>query len=137
VSIVWRSLTEALTATCLDRHCPTGPVTTSAPQWTQHTGVPESRLLGLANGWRCCTRMIGRPTRQLWTNSVAGRGPYGRGISCPTEGWRVPLVQDPAAWPIRDSEGRTFKWFGTCTDITDGKLAAEELRLAKEAGRVG
>jgi signal transduction histidine kinase len=26
-----------------------------------------------------------------------------------------------------------FKWFGTCTDITDGKLAEEELRLAKEA----
>ena len=35
--------------------------------------------------------------------------------------------------PIRDSEGGMFKWFGTCTDITDGKLAEEELRLAKEA----
>jgi signal transduction histidine kinase/CheY-like chemotaxis protein len=35
--------------------------------------------------------------------------------------------------PIRDREGEIFKWFGTCTDITDGKLAQEELRLAKEA----
>ena len=35
--------------------------------------------------------------------------------------------------PIRDSEGNIFKWFGTCTDITDAKQAEEELRQAKEA----
>ena len=35
--------------------------------------------------------------------------------------------------PIRDGAGDIFKWFGTCTDITDGKLAEVELRLAKEA----
>ncbi len=29
--------------------------------------------------------------------------------------------------PIRDSEGGIFKWFGTCTDITDAKLAEEAL----------
>jgi signal transduction histidine kinase len=35
--------------------------------------------------------------------------------------------------PIRGSEGGIFKWFGTCTDITEAKLAEKELRLAKEA----
>ena len=35
--------------------------------------------------------------------------------------------------PVRDSKGDICKWFGTCTDITDGKLAEEQLRLANEA----
>src|SRR5207248_4532733 len=35
--------------------------------------------------------------------------------------------------PIRDSAGNIFKWFGTCTDITDAKQAEADLRLAKEA----
>ncbi len=34
--------------------------------------------------------------------------------------------------PIRDSAGAVFKWFGTCTDMTDAKVAEKELRLAKE-----
>jgi len=36
------------------------------------------------------------------------------------------------AVPIRDSEGNICKWFGTCTDISDGKRLEEELRLANE-----
>ena len=42
--------------------------------------------------------------------------------------------------PIRDSNGDIVKWFGTCTDITDGKRAEEALRhreqeLRTENGR--
>ena len=72
------------------------------------------------------------PTRQFWTDSVAGRGPY-------DVEYRVRRSDGVYRWfktrgvPIRDSEGDIFKWFGTCTDITDGKLAEEELRQAKEA----
>ena len=72
------------------------------------------------------------PTRQFWTDSVAGRGPY-------DVEYRVRRSDGEYRWfktrgvPIRDSEGGIFKWFGTCTDITDAKLAEEELRLAKEA----
>ncbi len=63
---------------------------------------------------------------------MAGRGPY-------DVEYRVRRTDGEYRWfktrgvPIRDSEGRNRKWFGTCTDITDGKLAAEELRQAKEA----
>ena len=63
---------------------------------------------------------------------MAGRGPY-------DVEYRVRRSDGEYRWfktrgvPIRDSEGGIFKWFGTCTDITDGKLAAEELRVAKEA----
>jgi two-component system sensor histidine kinase/response regulator len=68
----------------------------------------------------------------LWTDSVAGRGAY-------DVEYRVRRFDGEYRWfktrglPIRDSNGGIFKWFGTCTDITDAKLAGEELRLAKEA----
>src|SRR3979490_844839 len=70
----WRSLTEALpqlvwTAT------PDGACDYFSMQWTQFTGVPEIHLLG----WQWMEVLYPddrEPTRQLWTNSVAGRGPY-------------------------------------------------------------
>jgi PAS domain S-box-containing protein len=34
------------------------------------------------------------------------------------------------ALPIRDGQGHITRWFGTCTDIQDQKLAEEELRRA-------
>ena len=126
----WRSLTEALpqlvwTAT------PDGACDYFSTQWTQHTGVPASQLLGWQ--WLEVLHPDDREaTRQFWTDSVAGRGPY-------DVEYRVRRLDGEYRWfktrgvPIRDSEGRIFKWFGTCTDITDGKLAEEELRLAKEA----
>ncbi len=33
--------------------------------------------------------------------------------------------------PARDSTGRVFKWFGTCTDITELKELQEDLRRSK------
>jgi two-component system, sensor histidine kinase and response regulator len=35
--------------------------------------------------------------------------------------------------PMRDAKGRITRWFGTCTDIHDQRIAAEELRRAKDA----
>ena len=37
--------------------------------------------------------------------------------------------------PIRNGEGGIFKWFGTCTDITDGKKIEEALRESEERFR--
>ena len=36
------------------------------------------------------------------------------------------------AIPIRDSKGRILRWFGSCTDIHEQKLAADILRASKE-----
>ena len=36
------------------------------------------------------------------------------------------------AVPIRDSSGRITRWFGSCTDIHEQKLAADVLRASKE-----
>ncbi len=125
----WRSLTEALPQLVWSA-MPDGACDYFSRQWTEHTGVPEEDLLG----WRWLSTLHPddrERTRKVWLDSVAGRGPY-------DVEYRVRRLDGVYRWfktrgvPIRDSEGSIFKWFGTCTDITDAKLAAEELRLAKE-----
>src|SRR5438105_6442713 len=125
----WRSLTEALpqlvwTAT------PDGACDYFSTQWTQHTGVPEARLLGWQ--WLEVLHADDRePTRKLWTDSVAERGPY-------DVEYRVRRSDGVYRWfktrgvPIRDSAGKIVKWFGTCTDITASKQLEEELRQAND-----
>jgi PAS domain S-box-containing protein len=126
----WRSLTEALPQLVWSA-TPDGACDYFSTQWTEHTGVPESDLLG--SRWMDVLHPDDRePTRRFWTDSVSGRGPY-------DVEYRVRRSDGVYRWfktrgtPIRDSEGRIFKWSGTCTDITDAKLAAVELRLAREA----
>jgi two-component system, sensor histidine kinase and response regulator len=126
----WRSLTEALPQLVWSA-TPDGACDYFSTQWTQHTGVPESQLLGCR--WMEVLHPDDRePTRKLWTDSVAGRGPY-------DVEYRVRRSDGVYRWfktrgvPIRDGEGNIFKWFGTCTDITDAKQGETELRLAKEA----
>ena len=54
---------------------PDGACDYFSTQWTQHTGVPERDLLGWR--WLAVLHPDDRePTRRLWTDSVAGRGPY-------------------------------------------------------------
>ena len=125
----WRSLTEALpqlvwTAT------PDGACDYFSTQWTQFTGIAESDLLGWQ--WMDTLHPDDREaTRHLWTGSVVGRSDY-------DVEYRVRRLDGEYRWfktrglPIRDHEDRIFKWFGTCTDITEVKLAGEELLLAKE-----
>src|SRR4029077_1442561 len=75
------------------------------------------------------------PTRRLWTDSVAGRGPY-------DVEYRVRRRDGVYRWyktrgtPLRESRGRIYKWFGTCTDITDGKQAEAVLRTSEERRRL-
>jgi PAS domain S-box-containing protein len=129
----WRSLTEALPQLVWSA-TPDGACDYFSAQWTQHTGVPESDLMG----WRWLATLHPddrEPTRRLWTDSVAGRGPY-------DVEYRVRRSDGVYRWfktrgtPIRDSQGRIFKWFGTCTDITDDKQAEAVLRISEERRRL-
>jgi PAS domain S-box-containing protein len=126
----WRMLTEALPqlvwSATLDGACDYFNT-----QWTEHTGVPERELLG----WRWLQVLHPddrEPTREFWTDSVAGRRSY-------DVEYRVRRADGVYRWfktrgvPIRDHAGNTFKWFGTCTDITDLKRAEAALREAKNA----
>jgi PAS domain S-box-containing protein len=121
----WRSLTEALPQLVWGAR-PDGWCDYFSAQWTNYTGVEESDLLG----WRWMEALHPddrEPTRQFWTESVAGRQPY-------DVEYRVRRSDGTYGWfktrgtPIRDSDGTIVKWFGTCTDITDGKRAEQTLK---------
>jgi PAS domain S-box-containing protein len=128
----WRSLTEALPQLVWSAK-PDGACDYFSTQWTQHTGVPERDLLG----WRWMETLHPddrEPTRQLWTASVAGRGPY-------DVEYRVRRSDGVYRWfktrgvPIRDGSGNIVKWFGTCTDITDLRQTEEALRFSEQRYR--
>jgi PAS domain S-box-containing protein len=121
----WRSLTEALPQLVWGAR-PDGWCDYFSTQWTNYTGVEESELLG----WRWMDALHPddrEPTRQFWTESVAGRRPY-------DVEYRIRRSDGTYGWfktrgtPIRNSDGAIVKWFGTCTDITDRKRAEQVLK---------
>jgi PAS domain S-box-containing protein len=121
----WRNLTEALPQLVWGAG-PDGGCDYFSTQWTTFTGIPESKLLGWA--WMEALHPDDRePTRTFWTESVAGRQPY-------DVEYRIRRSDGTYGWfktrgtPIRDSDGRIVKWFGTCTDITDRKKAEQALQ---------
>src|SRR5712664_301539 len=128
----WRSLTEALPQ-LVWAATPDGACDYFSTQWTEYTGVPEAGLLGWR--WMEVLHQDDRDnTRKFWADSVAGHGPY-------DVEYRVRRHDGAYGWfktrgtPIRDSEGRITKWFGTCTDITDRKSAEEALYHSEQALR--
>ena len=97
-------------------------------QCSDYTGLTESELLG----WRWLETLHPDDREralQAWTAAVEGRGAY-------DVEFRIRRSDSVHRWfktravPIRDSEGNICKWFGTSTDISDGKRLEEELRLA-------
>ena len=102
----------------------------SMPEWQRFTGQTTEEMSG--QGWLNAIHPEDREkTLQVWKSTVAA--------GCPAEFetrlrrhdglYRYMLVR---VVPVRDSAEKLLEWVGMNTDITEKKLAEEELRRAKE-----
>ncbi|GAA5073725.1 PAS domain-containing protein [Lysobacter panacisoli] len=71
------------------------------------------------------------PTAEIWRGCIATGAPYSVEVrhfhvADQTYRWILTL-----ALPLRDGEGRIVKWYGSCVDIHDRKLAEEALRASE------
>ncbi|WP_197279360.1 PAS domain-containing sensor histidine kinase [Devosia sp. A16] len=93
-------------------------------RWYEFTGVPQGSTDG--EGWNG----MFHPDDQerawaVWRHSLATGDPYRieYRLKHHSGAYRWVLGQ---ALPIRDASGRITRWFGTCTDIHEERLAQEE-----------
>jgi PAS domain S-box-containing protein len=125
----WRNLTEALPQ-LVWAATPDGACDYFSTQWSEYTGVAETDLLG----WRWMEVLHPddrEHTRQVWGDAVAGRRPYDVEYRIRTQDGAYGSFKTRGT-PIRDSEGRIIKWFGTCTDISDQKRAEQALYRSEQ-----
>lgn len=99
-------------------------------RWYEFTGVPAGSTDG--EGWND----MFHPDDQerawaVWHHSLASGEPYHieYRLKHHTGAYRWTLG---LALPIRDASGNIVRWFGTCTDIHETKIAAEERELVAQ-----
>ena len=125
----WRMLIEAMPQ--LVWSCtPEGLNDYLSPQWLALTGVPAEQQYG--RGWLKLLHPDDRQrTTQVWKAAVEGRGAYDLEF-------RVRRADGEYRWmktravPERDAEGKTVRWLGTCTDISEIVEARETLARSRE-----
>lgn len=120
----YRTLTEALPQlvwSCL----PNGDCDYLSRQWVEYTGIPEEEQLGF--NWLECVMHPDDKDRvyKAWMAAVAGEAPYDLEF-------RLRRHDGAFRWfktrgiAVKDSNGVTQRWFGTCTDIDEQKRAQAE-----------
>ncbi|MGI4883363.1 MAG: PAS domain-containing protein [Janthinobacterium lividum] len=96
-------------------------------RWTDFTGYTLADSVG-PDMWNNLLHPDDRArARQVWGHSLATGDDYGieYRFKAADGSYRWFLGQ---ARPWRDAEGTLTTWFGTCTDIHDQKIAAEQLK---------
>jgi PAS domain S-box-containing protein len=104
---------------------PDGTVDYCNQRWRSETGLRLEELHG--DGWQRILHPddLGRALN-AWRQSVATGTPYKQERHRQADGtYRWFLAR---GIPLRDSEGRIIRWYGTNTDIQDRKQAEEDLR---------
>jgi PAS domain S-box-containing protein len=96
-------------------------------RWYEFTGVPPGSTDG--EGWNG----MFHPDDQerawtAWRHSLASGDPYRIEYRLKHHGGAYRWVLGQAL-PIRDASGRITRWFGTCTDIHEERLAQEEREI--------
>jgi PAS domain S-box-containing protein len=99
-------------------------------RWYEFTGVPVGTTDG--EGWNDMFHPDDRErAREMWQHSLTTGEPYEIEYRLKHHSgsyrWTLGL-----ALPIRDADGNIVRWFGTCTDIHQTKIAAEERELVAQ-----
>lgn len=99
-------------------------------QWCDYTGQSQEEASGA--GWQLVLHPEERErVAAAWQHSVASGELYELET-------RLRRADGSYRWmlargaPLRNGSGRTLKWFGTCTDIHEQKMAEETLRTAEK-----
>lgn len=99
-------------------------------RWYEYTGVPAGSTDG--EGWNDMFHPDDRDRAwTAWRHSLDTGEPYQieYRLRHRSGEYRWTLGR---AMPIRDADGRIIRWFGTCTDIHETKLAAEEREIVAQ-----
>src|SRR5438105_15565825 len=125
----YRTLAEALPQLVWTSR-PDGQRDYFSRQWVEYTGIPEEEQFGLSWLDKVVHPEDRERVRERWMAAVRGRGDYDLEL-------RIRRADGQYRWfkaratPVRD-DGRTVRWFGTCTDITDIVEARETLTRSRE-----
>ncbi len=99
-------------------------------RWYEFTGVPEGSTDG--EGWKDMFHPDDQErARGIWRQSLASGEPYQieYRLKHHSGSYRWTLGR---ALPIRDAEGQIVRWIGTCTDIHESRLSANERELVAQ-----
>jgi PAS domain S-box-containing protein len=97
-----------------------------SPQWIEHTGVPESQLLGFQ--WLDQVHPDDRNALMAeWNRVVVTGEPFVIEFRIRHHSGEYNMFYTRAT-PLRDANGRIVKWYGLNMDITERKLMEEKLK---------
>jgi len=103
-------------------------------RWSEYTGISREESTG--SGWRAAYHPEDLPRLVKRRQEYMSAGEPGE-IQA-----RVRRFDGEYRWfliraePFRDESGEIVRWYGTCTDIHDRKLAQDELQRSEEKYRV-
>ena len=128
----WRTLAEALPLLVYSANAEGVPDFFSA-QTVDFTGVSEVDLC--EEGWLNSVHPDDRArVAQAWAKAIATASEY-------EVDYRIRRADGVHRWftsrarPVLDGAGGISRWFGTCTDIEERRLLAEELRASEQRWR--
>jgi len=99
-------------------------------RWYEFTGVPAGSTDG--EGWNDVFHRDDQDRAwAAWNHSLTTGDPYAIEYRLRHNDGTYRWVLGRAL-PIRDAEGRITRWFGTCTDIHEQKLAMEEREVVSQ-----
>ncbi len=123
----YRSLTEATTQIVWTTD-PQGQVVSDMPLWREFTGQSVDEIQGW--GWINALHPDDREqTARIWTKAVQEKTLYETEYRIRRRDGEYRYVSVRGI-PVLEQNGPIREWIGTCTDITEQKLAQEALRSA-------